>query len=333
MPERVQFRYKLEGFDKAWLDAGTRRQAFYSQLPPGSYRFRVVGSNDDGVWNEEGASVLFTIPPTFLQSLFFKLICAAVLLSFLWSFYLVRMRQVTSQVRTRLYDRLAERERIARDLHDTFFQGIQGLLLRFQTGTRQLANDQPTKTLFEETLKQSDEVMLQGRELVLDLRSSTRDSNDLSSALANVGVEFQRTSLAAFKVVVIGTARAIHPIVHEELYRLGKEAITNAFHHADARRIEGELDYETTCIRLSIRDDGIGLDPKVQSDGFRTDHWGLPGMRERASKIGAHFDIWSRKGGGTEIVIKVPASVAYRRMSTHSRLRELLSSGNGKGPP
>ena len=182
-------------------------------------------------------------------------------------------------------------------------------------------------------MRQSDEVMLQGRELVLDLRSSTRDSNDLSSALADVGGQLRSSSIAAFEVVVIGTARAIHPIVHEELYRLGKEAITNAFNHANARRVEGELDYETACIRLSIRDDGIGLEPKVQADGFRTGHWGLPGMRERASKIGAHLDIWSRKGGGTKIVIKVPASVAYRRMSSHSRLRELLSLGNGKGPP
>ena len=332
IPERVNFRYKLEGYDKVWSDAGTRRQAFYSQLPPGTYSLHVLASNDDGLWNEEGTTAEFVIPPTFLQSLPFKIAVGVAFLLLLWALYLARMRQVTSQIRTSFYARLAERERIARDLHDTFFQGIQGLLLRFQTGTRRYIEDGPGRELFEETLRQSDEVMLQGRELVLDLRSSTLDNDDLSSTLAKVGIDFRFASLAIFEVEVKGRSRAIHPIVHEELYRLGKEAITNAFHHANAKRIEAEVGYERTCIRLSIRDDGIGLDSKILSDGFRADHWGLPGMRERSKKIGAHLGIWTRKGGGTEIQITVPASVAYRHSTKPSYRSRLLQFAKRKGP-
>ena len=326
IPERVRFRYRLEGFDKEWINAGTRRQAFYSHIPPGSYRFHVLACNDDGRWNELGASTSFSLPPTFLQSMIFKIVCGIGLLCLLWSFYFMRLRQVTSQIRTRLYDRLTERERIARDLHDTFFQGIQGLLLRFQTGTRQLATDDPTRILFEETLQQSDTVMREGRELVLDLRSGTVDSQDLSEAFANVSRELRSSGTVVFEVTVTGAARAIHPVVYEELYRLGKEALSNAFRHSKGRRIETDLIFGMNYLKLSIRDDGVGLDPTILRNGHRADHWGLPGMRERAKKIGAHFDIWTRQKGGTEVFIKVPADVAYRGAKRPSQLHRLFNA-------
>ncbi len=324
MPERVRFRYKLDGFDKEWLDAGARRQAFYSQIPPGAYRFEVLACNDADKWNEIGASASFTVAPTFIQSTAFKVLCAAALAGMLWSFYLIRLRQVTAQVHTRLYDRLAERERIARDLHDTFFQGIQGLLLRFQTGTRQLKENEPTRLLFEETLRQSDQVMLEGRELVLDLRSGASHGEDLSREFSLVIQTLQDLCSATLEIVVKGTPRAIHPIVQEELYRFGKEALNNAARHSNATRIETELSYESGHLRLSIRDDGIGIDPAILSNGYRADHWGLPGMKERARKIGAHLDIWSREGAGTEIDIRVPAHVAYQEKTKISHVRRFL---------
>ena len=328
IPERVRFRYKLEGFDKEWIDAGSRRQAFYSQIPPGSYKFRVVACNDDGLWNEQGATAQLLLPPTFLQSLVFKLLCGGTLMLVLWSLYVMRLNQVTAQVRMSLYDRLSERERIARDLHDTFFQGIQGLLLRFHTGTRQLPADNPVRSLFEETLLQSDSVMREGRELVLDLRSGAVDSQDLARALATVSRQLRTSGTVAFEVTVTGTSRLLHPVVYEEVYRLGKEALSNAFQHSKARRIEAEVIYGAQSLKLSIRDDGAGVDPDVLRVGRRAGHWGLPGMRERAIKIGAQFDIWSRQHGGTEVLIKVPARMAYHGSEGPSRIRQFFNTSN-----
>ncbi len=323
IPERVRFRYKLEGFDESWQDAGTRRQAFYSGLPPGRYRFHVMASNNDGIWNESGATVEFQIPPSFLQSISFKALCATLAFTLLASLYRFRVRLVTNRVKTRLYERLAERERIARDLHDTFFQGIQGLLLRFNTATAQLDKDEPARIIFEETLNQSDQVMLEGRDLVLDLRTGSSEISSLSEAFSIAGAELRKLREVDFRVLVHGEARALHPIVFEEAYRLGKEALVNAFRHSQANLIEAELNYETTELRIRFRDNGVGIDAKVLTHGGRERHWGLPGMRERAQKIGAHLDFWSRKGAGTEIELRISAAVAYRTRTTNLTSRWL----------
>jgi len=323
MPERVRFRYKLEGFDREWVDADTKRQAFYSQLPPGDYRFRVIASNNDGLWNETGDSLDFNAPPAFLQTVWFKLTSAMAIAGLLWTFYLIRLRQVTGRIRARLYGRLQERERIARDLHDTFFQGIQGLLLRFHTATSQLPKAEPTRQVFEEALKQSDQVMLEGRELVLDLRATNAETSDLPNALAISAKELQSIYAVEFKVIVNGDPRPLHPIVYEESYRIAKEALGNAFRHSKARAVEAELNYEPNELRVRVRDDGVGIDSKVLEHGFRAGHWGLPGMRERAQKIGAHLDIWSQLGRGTEIELRIPAAIAYRSTAKRPRLRWL----------
>lgn len=312
IPERVYFRYRLEGFDRDWQDVGTRRQAFYSGLPPGPYKFRVLACNDDGLWNEATASAAFVIPPSFWQSVWFKALCALTGVTLLALFYRVRVGFLTNEVKTRLYERLNERERIARDLHDTFFQGIQGLLLRFNTATSQLKPDEPARAILEEALQQSDQVMLEGRELVLDLRSGTGENGSLSEAFSVAGAELRKLRDIHFSVLVHGEPRTLHPIVFEETYRLGREALVNAFRHAQASAIEAELNYEASGLRLRFRDNGVGVDSKVLSEGGRENHWGLPGMRERAQKIGAALDIWSRKGAGTEIELRVPAAVAYR---------------------
>jgi signal transduction histidine kinase/ligand-binding sensor domain-containing protein len=310
-PQKVRFRYKLEGRDKDWQEAGTRRQAFYTDLPPGTYRFHVIASNNDGIWNETGAQLGFTIPPTFTQGRWFKAICFLSFVGLVYAAYRLRVRQVIGQLRGRMYERLAERERIARDLHDTFFQGIQGLLLRFQTATSQLQRDEPSRRIFEETLKQSDQVMLEGRELVLDLRATVSQYNDLPTALADFGEGMQEGMLCDFKVAVNGTIRPLHPVVFEEIFKIGKEALGNAFWHSEAHSIETELHYEGSELRIRIRDDGKGIDPTILRRGHRDGHFGLPGMRERARKVGAHFDVWSRPGAGTEIELRIAGSIAY----------------------
>jgi signal transduction histidine kinase len=226
------------------------------------------------------------------------------------------------QVRTRLYERLAERERIARDLHDTFFQAIQGLLLRFNTGTSMLKQDEPARAIFEDALKQSDQVMMGGRELLLDLRTGSGEASNLSEAFVNAEGELRKIRDTDYKVIVQGEPKDLHPVVFEEAYRLGREALVNAFQHSRATSIEAELIFEPSGLRLRFRDDGIGLDPKILREGRRDNHWGLPGMRERAKKIGAHIEIWSRNGAGTEIEVWIPASVAYLtpKRSPSSRL-------------
>lgn len=310
-PQKVRFRYKLEGRGEDWQEAGTRRQVFYTDLPPGSYLFRVIASNNDGVWNETGARLAFTIPPTFTQGKLFKAICLLAFIGFVYLTYHLRVRQVTLQLRGRMYERLAERERIARDLHDTFFQGIQGLLLRFHTATSQLSKEEPARRIFEETLKQSDQVMLEGRELVLDLRATASEQKDLPAIFSDFGEGMRKGSSCDFKVVVNGTIRCLHPVVFEELFKIGKEALSNAFRHSGAHSIEAELNYERNELRIRIRDDGAGIDSAILRQGHREGHFGLPGMRERAQKVGAHLDVWSKAGAGTEVELRIATGIAY----------------------
>jgi ligand-binding sensor domain-containing protein len=311
IPQRVRFRYKLDGVDLDWQEAGSRRRVLYSRLPPGNYTFRVIACNNDGVWNGTGARFTFTIPPSFVEGLWFKVLCAVAAIGLLWGLYLIRLRQVTGQVRDRVYERLAERERIARDLHDTFFQGVQGLFLRIHTGTSKLRSDEPARAILEDALRQSGQVMLEGRELLLDLRTGPKYS-DLCDLLDAAGNGFQKTYPVAFKTIVNGEPQPLNPMVHEEAYRLGREALSNAFRHSKAHAIEAELNYDPNELRVCFRDDGIGIDPTVLNDGHRAGHWGLPGMRERAEKIGARLEIWSRLNSGTEVQLRIPAATAYK---------------------
>lgn len=333
VPERVLFRYWLEGVDKGWQEPGPRRQAFYTNLPPGNYKFHVIACNNDGVWNDTGAALDFMIPPTFLQSSFFKALCVAMLGGLLFLAYRFRVSQVTGQVRTRLYARAAEREQIARDLHDTFFQSVQGLLLRFHTATSCLGEDHPARRMLEQALKQSDDVMAEGRDLLVDLHAKTSKATDLPAALAEYGEQMQDGFSSAFKVALNGSIRLLHPLIFEEVSRIGKEALSNAFRHSKAHAIEAELTYEPNELRMRIRDNGSGIDANVLKDGHRDGHLGLPSMRERAKNIGGQLDFWSGTGVGTEVELRIPGSLAYasgpHRISL-AKLRRLWQRNDGR---
>jgi len=311
-PAGNRYRYKLQGLDRDWIQVGSDRGiATYTTLPAANYTFYLQSANRQGGWDEPGLALRIRILPAWWQTLWFRAISTFAGLAILWLAYLMRLKQVTRQVQVRMYERLAERERIARDLHDTFFQGIQGLFLRFHTATSQLSQNEPARDVFENVLRQSDDVMKEGRELLLDLRSATGSNTDLPSALADAGRQFQEVHPCEFNVIVNGEARALHPIVCNELSQIGKEALNNSFHHSRASQIEAEVHYESNQLRLRIRDNGIGIDSHILQQGNRSGHWGLPGMRERAGKLGTAVDIWSRSGGGTEIELRVPARVAY----------------------
>lgn len=316
VPERVRFRYKMAGADEEWQDAGSRREAFYTNLGPGHHPFTVIACNNDGVWNAEGAAVELVIPPRFTQTSLFKVLCLAILLLSLWLAFRLRMTQVARQLRARMYERAGEREQIARDLHDTFFQSIQGLVLRFNTAASRLEAGHPTRRMFDEALKQSDAVLAEGRELLVHLHAATSKGNDLPAALAQYGEQMQEGCSVDFKVAVTGSLRLLHPVVFEELSRIGKEALSNAFRHSMARSIEAELSYEPRELRMRIRDDGAGIDSRIVEEGRRDGHLGMVSMRARAKNIGAQLDLWSRTGGGTEVELRIPANVAYASGST-----------------
>jgi signal transduction histidine kinase len=319
VPERVRFRYKLEGLDRDWQDVGVRREAHYTNLGPGHYTFRVTAANNDGVWNNTGASVDFVIAPAFYQTGWFYALCALAGAAILAALYRLRMRQLAAQIRGRLEERLAERERIARDLHDTLLQGMQGLIWRFQAATDRIPSSEPARQLMEQSLDRADQLLAESRDKVKDLRPASSEAADLAQSIAAEGKEFSGTHAAEFRVSVFGARRELHPIVREEGFLIAREALANAFRHAQAAHIEAEVGYDKIALQVRIRDDGKGIATKVLDEGGAPGHFGLMGMRERARKLGAQLDVWSRPGAGTEIDLRVPAKVAYARPRRASR--------------
>jgi signal transduction histidine kinase/ligand-binding sensor domain-containing protein len=321
VPERVHFKYRLEGSDSDWQDAGTRREALYTNLGPGAYAFQVIASNNDGVWNNTGAAIHFMIAPAFYQTRWFDAVCVLAVVALLAVLYQIRMRQVAAQARGRLEARLAERERIARELHDTLLQGIQGLIWRFQAATDRIPADAPARDLMEKSLDRADKLLAESRDRVKELRPTAAEVADLAQALAAEGDQFAQLYPIPFRVSVQGTRRGLHPIVREEGFLIAREALGNAFRHAQARDIEAEVTYGERALQVRVRDDGLGISPAVLQAGGRPGHFGLLGMRERAKKLGGHLDVWSKPGAGTEIDLRVPAQVAYRRAEAKATLR------------
>ena len=335
MPEKARFRYKLEGKDVDWQDAGTRRQAFYNDLPPGAYRFQVRASNRDGVWAESGATLDFVVAPAYHQTIWFRAGIAATAIAILWMLYLLRLRQLTAAAEARMETRLAERERIAREVHDTMLQGLNGLILKFQAIADRIAPSEPARALMEQALDRADRAVSEGRSLVERLRTRDRDGVEIVNALREAGSELAKDGNTQLQVIVLGRPRPLHVMVGEEVYWVGREALINAFHAAKATRIELELSYARKELRLRVRDDGKGIDPSVLESGGRPGHWGIRGMRERAARIGARLEISSRAGAGTEVDLRVKGAVAYRQDGAPSRWRWLgwpLRGAAGRRP-
>jgi signal transduction histidine kinase len=309
-PKKVTFRYRLEGHDTDWQDPGARRQAFYSDLKPGKYTFRVIACNNSGLWNDVGDSLGFYVAPTFYQTLWFRILACGIAAAMLWAFYLFRLEQATAQIQERLGARMEERERIARELHDTLLQGFQGLMLRFQAVMKTLPVEAPARSMMEQVLDRADEVLLEGRQSVRDLREQGTSEAELSEALRHCGEELAQKHTSVFSLTIVGEPKPLAPVVFNESYRIAREALINAFQHSQARKIEVEVTYLESGISLRVRDDGMGIDATTLSKG-RLGHWGLSGMRERAHKIAARVDIWSQVGAGTEIELSIPSEVAY----------------------
>jgi signal transduction histidine kinase/ligand-binding sensor domain-containing protein len=315
-PERVRFRYFLENFDRAWSDPVATREAVYTNLGAGSYRFRVLASNGDGLWNGTETFLPFEIEPLFWQTAWFQISCVALILLSVWSIHRYRLYHLTQQFNLRLEERVNERTRIARDLHDTLLQSFHGLLLRFQTASELFPNRpaEAQRTL-DSAIDQAAQAITEGRDAVQGLRSSTVETNDLALAINTLGEELAagetNPNVAVFHVGVEGTPRSLHPILRDEVYRIAGEALRNASRHAQARRIEVEIRYDERQFRLRVRDDGKGIDSKLLNDHERPGHYGVRGMRERAQLLGGKLTVWSELDTGTEVELSIPAANAY----------------------
>ena len=320
-PEKIRFRYMLEGRDHSWQEADNRRQAFYTDLSPGNYRFRVMACNNSGVWNEAGTFLDFSIAPAYYQTSWFRVLVVAAFLIFLGVLYQLRVRQVARQVRVRMEERLDERERIARDLHDTLLQSTQGLILKIHAVAKQVPRESAAHDALEKVLDRADQVLAEGRDRVRNLRDTTISLSDLPAAFKRVADETSPNHQATLKTVVEGRARELHPLVLEESYRIGREALINALKHSQGRLVEVEINYEPRQFRLRVRDDGSGIDPRILAEGGRADHWGMQGMRERADRIGAELKIWSGHQNGTEVELIVPSGSAYKGANSKRRNR------------
>ena len=302
-PEKVHFKYQLEGQDPDWREVVNNREAQYSNLAPGNYRFRVIASNNSGVWNETGASLDFSIAPAYWQTVWFRALCVAAILALLWMLYRLRMRQLAHEFDVTLEARVEERTRIARELHDTLLQSFNGLLLRFRTVHTLLSkNPDQARTILENTIDETRQALTEGRQAVQALRSSVVGTREFSEAIQTLTEELASDPThrggAEVRLNVEGTPRKKRPLIRDEIYRIASEALRNAFRHAGASRIEVHLSYGEKSFELRVRDDGKGIDPKLLTDEGPAGHFGLRGMRERAQQIGAKLSGLERAGLG-----------------------------------
>jgi signal transduction histidine kinase/ligand-binding sensor domain-containing protein len=314
MPELVKFRYKLDGYDPGWRDIVVSRQAIYSHLGPGSYRFRIVASSREGLWNGPETTVPFVIEPAFWQTRWFQTLCLAVCAVAVVALYRLRMYQLTRRLNIRFQERLAERTRIAQELHDTLLQGFVSASMQLDVAEDQLPDDSPTKPVLKRILQLMGRVTEEGRNALRGLRTADDDSRDLELAFSRVRQELAIDEKIDYRVVAHSTTRPLRPVIRDEVYRIGREALTNAFLHSRASTIEVEVEYATRYLRVIVRDDGCGIDPQVLDAG-RQGHWGLPGMRERSEGIGASLRLLSRIGAGTEVELTVPSAIAFENQS------------------
>jgi signal transduction histidine kinase/ligand-binding sensor domain-containing protein len=316
-PENVRMQYRLDGVDPAWLDADSTRTAIYTYIPVGVHSFHIRATSGNGVWDRDGIVYNVTQQPYFYETGVFRVAALSAGLLLLAGLYRLRLRYAAASLSARFDERMAERTRIARDLHDTLLQSFHGLMFRMQAARNMLPRkpDEAGQSL-DGAIAAAEQAIDEGRSAIQDLRSQAADQNDITESLTAMGQELAtsqpvETNRAAFHITVEGERHALSPILQDEVYRIARELLRNAFQHAHATRIETEIRYDDRLFRLRIRDNGRGIDPRVLKEGKSAGHWGLPGIRERAKQIGAQLDLWSQLGVGTEVEMSLPASLAY----------------------
>lgn len=310
VPQRVHFKYKLEGVDEQWVDAGTRRTVSYSNLGPGQYRLLVMATNNDGIWSQQSARLDIGIRPTFVQSWPFRLLCGVALVVLLWMAYSLRLRAVARSVRLRMAERVEERERIARELHDTLLQAIQALTLRFQLAADDLPPDYPGRASLVSAIDTADRVIAEGRDRVRELR--TQQEGNIEQVMCDLIAQTGFDPAVQVAMAVHGSPRRLDPLALEEVTAIAGEALHNMRQHAAAGRVTVEIRFDSS-FGLRLADDGVGIAPGVAASGGRDGHFGLVGMAERARKLRARLCVEPLADGGTEVVLSVPGAIAYKR--------------------
>jgi len=287
----------------------------------------VLASNNNEVWNKLGASLTFYILPAEYQTMWFRFAAAILAGAAIWLLFAYRLKQETAVIRMRLGERLVERERIARELHDTLLQGFQGLMLSFHAVLKQLPHPEVARAMMDRALRRGDDVMREGRMRVRDLRSEIGTTLELPKALAGFGQTLAETSSIVFDVQVTGVIQALNPICRDELESIIREALSNAFLHSHASKIELKISYAPLALRILVVDDGRSIDEGILKGG-RTDHWGLSGMRERAETIGAKLSIRSSEGCGTDVDLLIAGKLVYAKFERQSVRHFLRAMAN-----
>lgn len=325
-PERVRFQYRLDDVDGAWLDAGTTRTAVYTRVPIGRHLFRVRACNSDGIWDREGIAYGIIQEPFFYETNAFRLIAVAALIVLGVAAFRLRVRQIAATMHARFDERLAERTRIARELHDTLLQNFHGLMFQFQAARNLMTRhpDEARRSL-DDAIDETKKAIAESRDAIQDLRSEPIAKGNLAELLMSTSRELADSNVndhpPVFDLIEEGERKILCSTASNEICRIALELMRNAYQHAHAQRIEAEVRYGDSMFRLRIRDDGKGIDPNVLKEGGRTGHWGLRGIRERADRIGAHLDLWSEPGNGTEVQLVVPASIGYESIRDSYRAK------------
>ncbi len=295
-PNRMTFRYKLEGFDKKWIEAGTRREAFYTNLPPRTYHFRVIGCNADGFCNEAGSPATFTLAPHFYQRWWFPPLCAVLLGIAGWMIYQLRIHRLREQFNMIL----TERSRIARELHDTLIQGLSGITMEMQALAARLRSPEERATL-EDIVRDAGTCLRETRRSVAGLRSA---GSGLASAIEQAATHITEAKAVKLKLKLDKSPTELSPEVQYNLLRIASEAVNNSVKHAGAKVIEVVLQSTPEQLQLSVKDDGAGF--SRENGNVRPGHYGLIGMKERAAQIGAELSLASEPGRGTTVSVVLP---------------------------
>lgn len=248
--------------------------------------------------------------PVFWQTWWFQLVLVTAIALAVLLFFRLRMLRLSRQLNMRFEERLGERTRIAQELHDTLLQGLISASMQLHVLADQMPADSVAKPKLSRILELTTQLIEEGRNAVGGLRSPRGGSLDLGESFSQIQREFAGQDETEFRVIVEGTPRSLNPLIRDDIYRIGREAMTNAFRHSHANNVEVELEYAADGLRVLVRDSGIGFDPKVLQSG-RDGHWGLSGMRERAKRIGARLRVLTRPGAGTEVELTVPGGISY----------------------
>jgi ligand-binding sensor domain-containing protein/signal transduction histidine kinase len=328
-PQQVRYTYRLVNFDRDWSVPGEGKQATYTNLAPGKYRFRVVASNSEGRWNGAEDSVAITVDPLLWQTTRFLLLAAVALVLLSIGAYRFKVRQITREVAVGFQERLAERTRIAQELHDTFLQGLYSASLQLGAAADQVPVDSPAKSMLERVLDVMDTVADEGRDTVRGLRTADVGIQCLDGEFRKVLDEIPGSATVESEVMVVGTPRSLHFFVYDEVLRIGREALTNSLRHAEAANLEVRIEFDARRLRIAFKDDGCGIEPEVQLRG-RDGHWGMLGMQERAKRIGAKLQCISKVGAGTTVSLTLSAALAYQRWSWVKRLLDKTRRANSK---